>query len=343
MGDATLRFPQQERGTGSTLALAQSEFAAEVITQFERATIFAQHVWRQPAQEGTHAKKFQASAKSEAEDLERGVERSGSNQPEQERRLVQLDTKQVIADHHDDEIADFIDHTDSRAKTAREDAIAVANTIDLRLSATISLGARVTGRGSGTDAYPSGTTITSDISAGGVVGTAYPLSIAGSRELQDDFGEMAQTMDELDLPREGRVAFVKPYLHRVLQQDRTLLSFDFQSMNMLLPRKLVMVEGFMVEVTNNLNQNDWSSYVQPNYADQTIMSISVSADFSTNQVVAQFLATPDAIGQLVLLGDVRPFGPDWITDKHSWYYGAKIWQGAAPLRPEACGELILKT
>ena len=244
--DATLQYPDQAYGAGDTLALAAVEYASEAITKFNNASIYDQHVMRVPAALGTYAKKITAIANSEAEDLERGVERAGSNQPEGEGRIITLDTKQLIADHHQDEIADFINHVNTQAAYAAEDAQAVAATVDKRLSACISLGARVTARGTGADQFPAGNIVTA--AAGGAVTVAYPVSLAGSRALQDKAAEMAQAMDEKNIPRMGRVMFIDPYLHRVLRQDKTLLSADFQSTNDMLTRRLLLVEDFMVEV-----------------------------------------------------------------------------------------------
>jgi len=334
----TLQYPDQEYGAGSDLTLAAQEYSATAIVKYNTALKYGQWVMTAPAKPGTRAKHMTAIADSEAEDLPRGTERAGSNQPESEGRVITLDTLQLIADHYRDEVADFINHVNTREAYAVKDGQAVAATVDKRLSACISIGARVAARQTGADQQLGGISITADTA--GAVTTAYPLSLAGSRELQDDFGEMAQTMDEQNVSPEGRVAFVTPYLARVLRQDKTLLSGDFQTLNDLLTRKLLMVEGFMVEVTNNMCQSDWSSYGQANYADQTLLGTAVSCDFT--KVVAQFLGAPDGIGQLIAYGGVRPFGPTWIDDKHSWYYGTKIWQGAGPIRPEVCGELVLQ-
>lgn len=338
MPSGTILYSDQEYGTGDTLALAREEYMTEAIVAFDNELVFGKYVRSVPVVQGTHSYKFTAIADTEAEDLERGVVRTGSNQPESEGRVITLDTKQLIADHFQDDIADFLQHTDARTKYAMKDAHAVAKTMDKRLSALVSIGARVSARSTGADAFAGGKVVTATTTST-TLGTSYPRTLAGSRALQADFATVAQDFDEKDIPREGRIALVGPYLASVLLQDKTLVSFDYQGgQNDLLTRTITLVEGFHVIMTNNMADSDWSSYAQDNYASQTLFGDSVVADFS--YVAAQFLGTDDAVGMLTVGNGVRPFGPDYENLMHGFYFGCKAWMGGGVLRPEACAEII---
>jgi hypothetical protein len=330
MSNATLQQPLQQYGDGEALALALKEYSGTVLSKYYPALRFTPHVWTMPCPQGTNTLQFPAIAHSEGEELNAGVDRSGSNQPESEERLVILDTKQLIADHYQAEIDQFVTHFEFRSRYAEADAFAVASMVDQRVSAMIALGARQAARGTGVDAFPAGVRKLADTA--GAITAAYPVSLAGSKRLQADFGYMRQQFLERNIAEgSGMTAFVSPYLDRVLAQDNTLMSHEFQDMNTLLTRKVRMVEGFMVEVSNNsVFQTNWSAYAQARY----------QGDFT--KTIAVFTASPDAVGRITAMGDVRPFGPEWIPTKHSWYFGAKIWQGCKWLRPEACGELYLQ-
>jgi hypothetical protein len=337
MANALQWNPMQTDGTGDDMANVTQRYAAAVIAKYQASLIFGNMIESLPAQPGTNGDNQIVEAHVTDEEMVRGVERTGSNQPHRRERQVLLDTAMRISDHYIDEIGKFTNY--AADKNSALDAYALARTIDKRISAQIALGAREDAAPDGAeddDTFDGGTQITADNA--GTVGTAYPLSLSGSRELQDDFGEMRESFDTLNVPPGYRHAFVGTYLHRVLLQDRTLVSSDFQSMNDLLTAQLVMVEGWMVHPVNNwvgittssTTGENWSAYVQSRY----------QGDF--HKTAALFLGAPDAVTQRTALGGIQPFGPDWIPDKHSWYYGAKVWQGAQWWRPEACGELVLQ-
>jgi len=319
----------QEYGTGDTVALALTQYSGMVLAAYEKFLVFARHVMSMPITNG-RSKQFPAIARAEAENLVPGVDRVGSNQPQNEERLITLDDYQLISDEFLDEADDFVNHISSRQTYANQHGLACADQVDQRLSRMISIGARVADAGSGADLFIGGHVITA--ADAGAITAAYPATLTGSIKLQTVFAEMAQEFDERHISDANRVAFLSPYLTRVLLCDKTLLSRDYQGVNDLISRRMVECEGFVIEKTNNLPSADDSA--------NTALPSQYRADFS--KVAAQFIGDAEAVGQLTAMGGVRAIAPAWQDTKHGWYTGAKVWQGSKWLRKEACGELVLQ-
>jgi len=330
MANPVLHRTLQEYGTGSAVALALTQYSGMVVSAFHQATEFARYVFTKPITNG-RTYQFPAVAQATAENLIPGVERVGNNEPELENRTVTLDTYQTISDAYEAECDEFIRHFEVRNIVAQEHAEACAKEVDLKLARMIAVGARESDVGSGVDLFEGGHTITASTS--GAVTTAYPVSLTGSQRLQSDLGAMAQEFDERNISRENRIAFMRPYLNRVLLLDKTLVSKDYQGINEMLPRKLVECEGWKIVVTNNIpSDNDTSN---------SNLDTIYKADYSKVHVLC--IGDPLAVGQITAMGSVRPINPVWQDTKHAWYMGAKIWQGCKWIRKEACGEIVTDT
>ena len=322
MANATQNPHLQDLGAGDELALALKEYGGMLLTAFKMATVFMGFGIKKTITSGS-SHQFPATWKMTAEEHNAGVELQGDEEPLSEERLINVDTKELVAHDYINPVQDFIAHFDTRSERAIQAARAIGCMVDSRLARVAILGARQAARGPANE-FPAGNTLTTP--RAGPVTDAYPISLAGSQFLQCDLAEIAQKMDEKDVPRDNRATVVTPYLERVLRQDNTLLSRDYQDPNSKLTRRVVMVEGFRVESSNNLPSTLVAGETNANYND----------DFTLTAAVC--LGDPTAFGQ-VSFGGIVPFGPTWIDDKRSHLIGAAFLQGCKWLRPEACGEI----
>jgi len=330
MSDKTLNRYLQDLGTGDALALGLKEYAGLVLTAYPTATKIARYIWKKNITEGK-SYQFPAVWKMSNSNHTPGAELTGSNEPLTEERTVLLDTAERVSHAWITELDEFISHFERRQDVAREAAQSLAERMDELAFRCIALGARTAARGPSNE-FPSGVTLASP-RVGADLAAVYPVSTAGSTALQDDLGEIAQGMDERDVPQEGRVAFICPYLQRVLLQDKTLVSRDYvdPNTNQLVTRVVSRVQGFEIVVSNIVRQgrlNVTSDFTQYN------------GDFRYTAAVC--LGDRTGVGQ-VTFGGIRPFGPTWVEDHLSWLIGARMLQGMKWIRPEACGEITYST
>ena len=87
------------------------------------------------------------------------------------------------------------------------------------------------------------------------VESAYASTSSGADIFIDDVGELAQAMDEDNVPDDigARCLFVTPYIRRVLQNQTNVFSRDFSTDESdLNKRSLGLLNGFMVFTTNHI-------------------------------------------------------------------------------------------
>lgn len=327
MADPVLNYPLQNLGSGDELALALKEYSGLVLANFPTATVALNYGQRRSMPRGSGKSwQFPAFWRMSGAYHTAGVTLGGENEPITEERLVTMDTKAYIAHAWLDDVSDFIQHFDTRQQIAVESARDLARHRDSITFQCIINGARQAARSS----FPAGNTL--DSPRTGPISTAYPVSLAGSKNLQSDLAEIAQKMDEKNVPRMGRVAFLTPYLLRVLRQDKTLATIDYKSPNNNITRQMVMVEGFMVEETNQMpSANITSSSV-------TGHQTAYQGNYTTT--VCCCVGSSDAFGT-IYYADVQPIGPHWDEVRQAWLIGAKQLAGSNWLRPEACGEIAI--
>jgi hypothetical protein len=77
---------------------------------------------------------------------------------------------------------------------------------------------------------------------------AYPVSATGAKNFRDDVDQLAQLMDEDDVPEEGRYLIYDPYIRRVLQQDLTVFDARYNppAGNDFASRRIGMMGSFTV-------------------------------------------------------------------------------------------------
>ena len=97
-----------------------------------------------------------------------------------------------------------------------------------------------------------GGNVVSRVGASGIT-DAYPVTTAGAVALRDDIAYLAQKMDEDEVPEDGRFLYIPSYLRRVASKDPDIWDQRFESsMNDMHTRRLGIIEGFEIRVTNNL-------------------------------------------------------------------------------------------
>ncbi|HUT62021.1 MAG TPA: phage capsid protein [Phycisphaerae bacterium] len=313
------------------LALALKMYSGMVIEAYETLTQVEPDILQKQITEGK-SYQFPAIWKMEDEVHEPGVELAGNDEPISEERTVPVDTKERVAHNYLSTVDEMIGHWDTRAERARQAGRALARTTDALLLRRIIQGAKTAARGP-VNEFPAGNQLTV-AQAGASLAAAYPISITGSKQFQNNLAEIAQKMDEKDVPEEGRIAYIGPYMHRVLRQDNTLLSRDYQNVNTKLTRKLYEAEGFAIKKTNLTPCVNDATQAASWIAKVGNSSYSYSGDYSLTAAVC--IGDRSAAGQVNYV-NIDAFGPTWMESKRAWLIGAASFKGSKWLRPEACG------
>jgi hypothetical protein len=338
----------QAYGTGDELAGALTQYSNYIVEGFYDKLILSRHIMSMPITNGS-TYQFPASAFASGTDVVPGVLRSGANQPEMAFRTVSLDPQEFESDRYTALTTEFITHFPTTAIYGRAHGQACAETVEDRLFRALVIGARQAAISSGADLFRGGTYIQSATTTSTTsIATNYPRSLTGSLSLQADIERLGETMTTSNVPTDNRVIFLSPYLVNVLRQDKTLLSADYQAVNDMTAHSLLMVNGFHVEETTRLPAaSDLTNALYPaSYRVATTggsggTSGGLHGTVDSYYTVALAVGAPDSVGQITALGGVRPVNPVWYDNMNAWFLGAKVWQGAKWIRPEACGEIAL--
>jgi len=92
------------------------------------------------------------------------------------------------------------------------------------------------------------------VTESGVRTTIYPDSTTGSRLFRDNAAELAESMDNDNVPIAGRWLFITPYVRRILRHETDVFQRDFNptTNNTINTRTIGMLEGFNVIYTNHI-------------------------------------------------------------------------------------------
>lgn len=339
----------QNYGTGDEIALALKQYGNYVVEGYYDNLVAGRYVWSMPIT-GGNTYQFPATAKATGSHVVPGVLRTGANQPEVEERTISLDLQEYASDRYESLTDQFISHWPYQAPFARAHSGACAEYVEDKLLRMIAIGARQAARGSGADLFPAGSYIQSDTTTSTTsIATNYPMSLSGSLALQGDLDKLAQVFSEKNVPQDNRVAFMAWRQYHVLCQDKTLFSSDYQGVNDLLSRRLIRTQGFWIVPINRMPSADDTANtaypaayrVQTADSDATPTASALHGTIGNANTVMLAVGDRDAVGQVTALGGVRPISPVWYDNMNAWFMGAKIWDGAKWLRPEACGEVAL--
>jgi len=171
------------------------------------------------------------------------------------------------------------------------------------------------------------------------VASAYPATSTGADNFRDDVSNLAQLMDEDNVPRQGRILFVPPYIKRVLSNvtNSSIFDRDLSAMtNDLNQRILGVLEGFSVVETNNLpstNITTGKSKYQGNFTATQVASETHGLPACLALCGAE-VAEP-AIGVVQARGITTTIKP--IEEKLTTFMSAYTFMGADILAPWCAG------
>jgi len=302
------------------------EHQGSVLTKFYEESKILPFVTRRPVPMGSKAVWFDDMGTVAVTEKTEGTAGDGTAGPGQERITIELDTKKIVTEKYVGDNDMHMVNTAWSANLGLRQGQALSQEVDARVFRKIALGARTAARTIDGSVFPAGVQV--DAPVDGAVTVAYPLSMQGSERIQTTLAQIAQEWDELNLPRDNRVAFLTPYLARVLRIDKTLQSAEFtHGENELLSRTLTKCEGFMIVETNSIPSTN-----------VTTGEAAYQGDFTDTVLLA--IAGPEAIG-LVDIGGIQTEGPDRDPETHSSLIQAHYWMGAKHIKPEMCAEVVL--
>lgn len=173
--------------------------------------------------------------------------------------------------------------------------------------------------------------------SGGDLTTVYADSSTGSSNFRADVAELAQSMDEDDVPQDPmfRRLYIHPYLRRILRHETNIFDSDLsrELRNSMNQRVIGELEGFAVMVTNNLPSANFVTGASKYQGDFTY-------DGATGRPAALALCGApgrQAIGFVQLEG-VTPYADldDWNNVVRS---KAQMMVGAGVQYPPCAGEI----
>ena len=210
-------------------------FAGEVMTTFDRTTIFKEYHRIRTISHGKGAS-FPAIGKMNARYHKPGEPILGSNNPKIGERTINIDDL-LISDVVIYDLEDAKLHFDVRNEYSRQCGVVLAQTFDKKIALLGYLAARATGV---TTDYAGGTQLT------------HASAATDAAQLRSLIFKAAQTMDEKDVPEEDRNVFVMPAQYYMLVQDTTLLNKDWGGAGALSTATLPRVANMAIHKSNNL-------------------------------------------------------------------------------------------
>lgn len=315
-----------DNGTGTDFDLAATDYKTTAIAIWERARIAWDLVTKQVVT-GRKYDEFVRTYILEDEDHVPGAEIVGQTL-EKANLIVGMEDHERIAMANQTNVDRFVTHYNHRQALATEAGRALARTADKHVLQEIVVGARASAVGS----FPTGSRT---VRSGATIAEAYPMTVAGSRALQEDITTTIRGMFENDLPEDSEIhAFIGFYLHQVLRMDDSLLSEDYvdRALADKIEGKLLRVAGAWIHRTNNMPTTDLSENTTPTVGGTVVYA----ADFSTTAAV---IHAPDAIAG-VWTGSIAP-SADWLPNRRVVQIGAALLKGLKFFRAEACGEVYI--
>lgn len=232
-------------------------------------------------------------------------------------------------------------------------ATAIGRAMAIRIDHLISRQAVLSARTAAVSGYHNGGNIVSRVAAGSTLADAYPYSSTGASNFLDDCSELAQLMDEDNVPRArgSRWLFIPPRMARVLTYQRnatnpTLFSEDYRNSNDLNSRVIAEVEGFNVVVSNNMPaSSNYASDGPPQSTSKYDVDCRYSSSGSGGQPAA--IALCGASDGVAAMGMVEAFGitPDSEVDKrrNTLFIKAQTMFGLGTLAPWCAGVIQGRT
>ncbi|MCQ4158762.1 phage capsid protein [Roseomonas sp. GC11] len=241
MSNATPSRLGQINGTGDALALFLKVFSGEVMSAFERATVFRTRTMVRTIASGKSAQ-FPIVGRATASYHTPGNEILGTAVPQNEVVLTvddMLISPQFIA-----EIDEAMNHYDLRSYYSTEGGRALARTFDANLAQTGVLAARtaalLTDAVQGAGGGEAGDSVTD-----ANMGTSGSALAAAAFSAQQKF-------DEKDVPQDDRTMYVRPAQYYLLAQTTSVLNKDWGGSGAYADGTVLRVAGLEIVKTNSL-------------------------------------------------------------------------------------------
>jgi hypothetical protein len=257
-------------------------------------------------------------------------------------RNISLEDREAITYYNVTSLDRFIQHYDLQVQAGINAGNSLAKLVENHTIRQIALAAQASAVG----AFLGGQLLTTPRTASTTgIKEAYPLSLTGSRNLQDDIGEICQKYREDKVTGEKYV-FVGPYLHRVLRQDNTLLSRDYvdSAYSDKITGKLLKVEDCWVLETMYMPTAaqegvPYTSVTGANWSADTEYSINGTAAYQVDlRKLAAVVVIRGCVGALV--AENISTEVEKIPGTRSWNIGVAMLKGMGILRPELAGAIF---
>jgi hypothetical protein len=157
-----------------------------------------------------------------------------------------------------------LSHFDVLTPYAQKLARSLAQDLDRKI-ATVAYAAATTAGIAGI--YPDGNEVTREVVAGTTPALFYPNSTDGSANFRSDAADLAQAMDEDNVPEEGRFLFISPFIRKILRHEASIFDRDYNNASVvgsMNDRAIGLLEGFQLVVTRNL-PGEWTGTTSGRY------------------------------------------------------------------------------
>lgn len=298
----------QVNASGDALALFLKIFSGEVLTEFQKTTVFTDKHFVRSISSGKSAQ-FPMIGKASARYHTPGTWIDGVAIDHAE-KVISIDDL-LIADTFIANIDEAMNHYDVRGPYSKELGVVLAQTFDQNVARNMVLAARasnpLTGR-------PGGTRI-----------NALDMD-TNSATIRAALFTAAQRLDEKYVPSEERYAFFRPAQFYLMAQDTTLINRFYDGSGSISKGTIDTVAGFPIVKTNNVpNANDSANAnLQAKY----------QADYSAVQGI---VAHKMAAGTVKLLD--LAMEADYEPRRQGTFIVSKYAVGHDWLRPECAVEL----
>ena len=206
-------------------------------------------------------------------------------------------------------------HYEVRSEFSKQLGVALARECDNKLARTALLAARATNK---IPSLPGGTVI----NAGATVATDGNVLAAA-------LFQAAQSMDEKDVPEEGRVAYVRPAQYYSLVKALPNINTDWGGSGSFSDGTIMKIAGIPIQKYNRLPSNNATAVAGENNA--------YNGDFTAT---AALVTNTQAIGTVKLMDlNMEQSGSDYHIVHQSHLFVAKYAMGHGVLRPECSVEI----
>lgn len=298
----------QVNASGATDALFLKIFSGEVLTEFNRNTVFMDRHFVRSITSGKSAQ-FPQIGKASAAYHTPGTWIVGSAIDHAE-KVITIDDL-LIADTFISNIDEAMNHYDVRGPYSQELGRVLARTFDQNVARVAILAARATNPLTGR--------------AGGARVSDAAMDTDASK-ISAALFTAAQTLDENDVPAEDRYAFFRPAQFYLLAQDTTLIDNRWGGAGSLSQGSIETLAGFPIVKTNNLPNADDSA------------NAALNAKYKADYSAVQGLVTHKMAAGTVKLMDLA-MESEYEIRNQGTFMVAKYAVGHDFLRPECAVEL----